>query len=225
MPHDPGTMASVLGAGSALLALSAMARIACIDIRSLEIDPDWAAFAGWAGLAAIVFVEGPSAWPGAIAVASVAGGAAWLALRLRPGGIGQGDVALFALAGLVAGADLLAPVMGLLVGFSAVAAVAYGLARGKGGRALLHPVPAALPLMAALAPVFAWRVAHAVSPGAVPATADMAAFVALSGLALLSAGLVAGALPMAVRRRAAASAAQRRGHDGRIHQPEDGKET
>ncbi|MYI67670.1 MAG: hypothetical protein F4103_02550, partial [Boseongicola sp. SB0673_bin_14] len=85
MPHDPGTMASVLGAGSALLALSAMARIACIDIRSLEIDPDWAAFAGWAGLAAIVFVEGPSAWPGAIAVASVAGGAAWLALRLRPG--------------------------------------------------------------------------------------------------------------------------------------------
>ncbi|MXX87997.1 MAG: hypothetical protein F4213_18765 [Boseongicola sp. SB0677_bin_26] len=225
MPHDPGTMASVLCAASALLALAAMARIACIDIRSLEIDPDWAAFAAWSGLAAIVFVEGPSAWPEAVAVAALAGGAAWGLARLRPGGIGQGDVALFALAGLVAGADLLAPVMGLLVAFGIVATVAYGLARGKGRRLFLHPVPAALPLMAALMPVFAWRVVSGLLPETVPSVAGGATVVALSGLALLSAGIVVGAFPMAVRRRAAARAAGPRGHDGRIHQPDDGKET
>lgn len=223
MPHEPGAVASVLGAGSALLALFAMARVACIDILLLEIDPDWAALAGWAGLAAIMAVEGPGAWPEAAMTATVAGGTAWLAVRLRPGGIGQGDVGLLALVGLVAGPDRLLPVMCLGLAFFLIAAVAYGRARGR--RFLRHMVPGALPFMAALAPVFAGRIASGVRPGAVPSAADGAILVALAGFAFLSTGLLAGALPMAVRRRGAARSGRSRGHDGRIHQPKQRKES
>ncbi|MYG26978.1 MAG: hypothetical protein F4213_13305 [Boseongicola sp. SB0677_bin_26] len=222
MPHDPGTVASVLGAGSALLALFAMARVACIDIRSLEIDPDWAALAGWAGLAAIMAVEGPGAWPEAAVTATVAGGATWLAVRLRPGGMGRGDVVLLALVGLIAGPDRLLPVMCLGLAFCLMATVAYGRARGK--RFLGHMVPGALPFMAALGPVFAWRIASGLRPEAVPPGTDCAVFVGLAGIAFLSAGLLAGALPMAARRSAAARADRSRGHDGRIHQPQHREE-
>ncbi len=226
MPHDPGTAASVLGAASALLALVAMTRVACIDMRSLEIDPDWAAFAAWSGLGALVAVEGLQAWPEAVAVAALAGGAAWLLALLRPGRIGQGDIGLLALVGLVAGPALLTPVLCLAVVFSLASCAAYGLARGKRPQRLFrHMVPAAPAFVAALAPVFAWRVASAIRPDLVPRAADGAVFIALAGAAVLSAGLLAGALPMAVRRRSLASAATACGLRGCTHQPSQGRES
>ena len=226
MPHDPGTLGAILGAGAALLALFAMARVACVDVRHLEIDPDWAALAAWAAIGAMLAVEGPRALPPAAAVAALLGGAAWLTARSCPGRIGQGDVGLFAVIGLVAGPKLLAPVLGLATAFCLAACLAYGQARGKRlGRSLRHMVPAAPPFMAALGPFFAWRIAGGLWPGTVPQVADGAATIALAGTGLLSAGLIAGALPMAVRRRAAAKAAALRGHGGRIHQSQHRKET
>ena len=226
MPHDPGTLGAVFGAGSAFLALVAMVRVACIDLRQLEIDPDWTALAAWAALFAILAVEGPRALPAAAAGAALAGGVAWLATRSRPGRIGQGDIGLLAVVGLVAGPKLLAAVLGLATAFCLAACVAYGKARGKRpGRILRHMVPAAPPFLAALGPFFGWRVASGIWPGAVPPLADGAVVVALAGTVALGAGLLAGALPMAMRRRAATGASQHRCHDGRIHQPHDGKET
>ena len=197
----PGTPAA---AGLALLALVAMARVACVDVRRLEIDPVWTALAACAGLAATVAVSGPATAPGALAAAAAAGGAAWLAARLRPGAIGRGDIGLFAAVGLIAGPDLLPPVLCLAAAFGLVTAVAYGLARGKSpGRLPAHMFPAALPFMAALAPAFAWRTvsgaASGPGPGAVPPPFPAAAVASAGALALAS-GLLAGALPMAVRR-------------------------
>lgn len=204
MPHDPGMMASFLGAASALLALCAMVRIACIDLRCLEIDPDWAALAGSAALGALVAVEGRGAVIGAVVAASLTAGAAWIAARLRPGAIGQGDVVLFAVVGLVAGPRFLAPVLVIGAAFCLASCVAYGLARGKRPkRVFRHMVPAGPPLMAALAPVFAWRIAAAIWPDLILEEALPVAFLAIAGPAALAAALVAGALPMAVRRRAA----------------------
>ena len=226
MPHDPGTLGAVLGAGSALLALFAMARVACIDVRDLEIDPDWAALAAFAAFGAMLAVEGPTAFPEAAACAALVGGVAWLAARLRPGRIGQGDVGLLAVTGLVAGPKLLAPVLGLATAFCLAACVAYGKARGKRlGRIFRHMFPAAPPFMAAVAPFFGWRVAAGIWPDAVPALADGAVLVLLAGSLALTAGLLAGALPMALRRRAAVRGKDHRGVGGRIHQPEHGKET
>ena len=201
MPHDPGNLASVLGAGSALLALVAMARVACIDVRRLEIDPAWTAVAACAGLGALVAAEGPGALPAAIGTAAAAGGAAWIAVRLRPGRIGQGDVTLFAVVGLVAGPQLLAPVLIMGASYLLASCVAYGLARGKRpGRIHRHLVPAGPPLMAALGPVFAWRIVAAARPDLVPDGDLLAAALAFPGVAALAAALAAGALPMAVRR-------------------------
>ncbi|MYE03278.1 MAG: hypothetical protein F4Y03_18790 [Alphaproteobacteria bacterium] len=140
------------------------------------------------------------------------------------GRIGQGDVGLFAVLGLVAGPELLPPVLGLSAVFCLAACIAYGLARGK-RPAFRSAIPAALPCMAALAPVFAWRVMSGIGPEAVPPNVGSAAAAALSGLAFLSVGLLAGALPMAVRRRDTARVAQLRARDGRIHQPHHRKET
>lgn len=218
MPHDPGMAASVPGAASALLALFAMVRVACIDVRHLEIDPDWTALAAWSALGALVAVEGVGACPDAVVAATLAGGAAWLAGRLHPGGLGQGDVALFAMAGVVAGPELLPPVLGLAVAFCLASCAAYGLARGKRpGRIFRHMVPAAPPVLAALGPFFAWRIASALWP--VPEGWWTTAVPALAGAVALVAALLAGALPMAVRRRAAAAS---RGASWRcIHQGEE----
>ena len=203
MPHDPGILALVLGAGSALLALVAMARVACIDVRRLEIDPGWTAVAACAGLAALVAAEGPGALPAAIATALFAGGAAWIAGRLRPGRIGQGDVTLFFVAGLLTGPLFLAPVLVIGASFLLASCVAYGLARGKRpGRIHRHLVPAGPPLLAALGPVFAWRIMAAIRPDLVPDGDLLAAALAFPGMTALAAALVAGALPMAARRRA-----------------------
>lgn len=231
MPHDPGTMASILGAGGAFLALLAMARVAsgdvgCIGVRYCEIDPDWLAVAGWAALAAIIAVEGVDAFWVAVAMAMVMAGAAWLMRRARLRGMGAGDIGVFAFVGIVAGPERLPLVAVLVSAFIVVTTVVYGLARGKRGhRVFRHLVPAALPLAAVLGPVFALRIAAGIWPETIPPVADGAAFVALAGAGLLSAGLVAGALPMAVRRRAGARVTQRCGPDGRIDHPQDGKET
>jgi len=203
MPHDPHGPA--LPALLALLvALVAMARVTCVDVRRLEIDPAWTALAACAGLAAAVAVDGPATVPGAGAAAAASGGAAWLAARLRAGAVGRGDIGLFAAVGLAAGPDLLPPVLCLAVAFSLVTAVAYGLARGKSRRRLAaHMFPAALPCMAALAPALAWRTVSGVTPlAAGPAGA---ATVALAGSLALACGLLAGALPMAVRRQGRAA--------------------
>ena len=64
-------------------------------------------------------------------------------------------------------------------------------------------VPAAPPLMAAVGPVFAWRVATAVRPDLVPEGPVTATVLVFAGVVALAAALIAGALPMAVRRRAA----------------------
>lgn len=203
MQPDLGMTASIVGAACALVALWAMVRIACIDVRWLEINPGWAALAGCAALGAVVAVEGGGAVAGAVGTAALTGGAAWVAARLRPGRIGQGDVVLFAVVGLVAGPQLLAPVLVVGVAFCLVSCVAYGLARGKRPmRIFRHMVPAGPPLMAALAPVFAWRVAAAIWPDPVQEAALAAAWLAIAGPVALAAALVAGALPMAVRRRA-----------------------
>ncbi len=221
MPHEPAMTTSVLGLASALLALLAMARVACIDLQRLEIDPDWTALAAWAALGALIAVEGGGAYPAAVATAVLCGAAAWLAVRLRPGRGGQGDVALFAVAGVVAGPEFLPPVLGLATVFCLAATVAYGLARGKRWRRVLrHMVPAAPPVMAALAPFFAWRIASALWPGLVPEGAWAAYALALAGAVALAAALIAGALPMAVRRRV--MSATPRGPGGRNNQ---GKET
>ena len=221
MPHDPEMMASVLGAAFALLALWAMARLACIDVRCLEIDPGCAALAGCAALGAVVALEGAGAVAGAVVAAALTGGAAWVAARLRPGRIGQGDVVLFAVVGLVAGPQLLAPVLVIGAAFCLASVVAYGVARGKRPQRICrHMVPAAPPLMAALAPVFAWRVAVAIWPDLVPEGPMTATVLVFAGFVALAAALIAGALPMAVRRRA--MPATSRGPGGRINQ---GKET
>lgn len=217
MPHDPGITAAVLGAGSALLAIFAMGRIACVDVRRLEIDPGWTALAACAGLGALVAAEGPGALPGSIATAAAAGGAAWIAVRLRPGRIGRGDIGLLAVTGLLAGPRLLVPVLVMGTAFCLASCVAYGLARGKRpGRIFRHLVPAAPPLMAALGPVFAWRIAAAVRPDFVLEEVLAAVFLALAGSSALAAALIAGALPMAVRRRA--MSVTPRGPGGRINQ-------
>lgn len=209
MPHDPGIMIPVLASGAALLAIFAMGRVACIDVQRLEIDPGWTALATCAGLGALVAAEGPGALPGSIATAAAAGGAAWIAVRLRPGRIGQGDVTLFAVVGLFAGPQFLAPVLLIGASFLLASCVAYGLARGKRPlRIHRHLVPAGPPLMAALGPVFAWRIAVAVRPDLVPDGDILVAAVAFPGVAALAAALVAGALPMALRRLA----------ESRIHQ-------
>ena len=223
MPHDPGITASVLGAASALLALVAMARVACIDLQCFMIDLDWTELAGWAGLAAIMAVEGPDEWAWAVGAATLAGGLAWLAARLRPGRIGQGDVALCAVLVLVAGPAHAPFVMALVIAFLLAAFVAYGMARGKGPFG--SGIPFALPAMAALGPVFAWRVTSGIWPGSVPHGHEGAVLIALAGTMLVTCGLLAGALPMALRRRAAARAAAPRGRDGRVHEPVQRKET
>lgn len=217
MQPDLGMTASIAGAACALAALWAMVRIACIDVRCLEIDSGWAALAGCAALGAVVAVEGGGAVPGAVGTAALTGGAAWLAGRLRPGGIGQGDVTLLAVVGLVAGPQFLWPVLLIGAAFCLASCVAYGLARGKRpGRIFRHLVPAGPPLMAALAPVFAWRVAAAIWPDLVLEAALAAVWLAVAGPVALAAALVAGALPMAVRRRA--MPATSRGPGGRINQ-------
>lgn len=206
MPHDPGIAAIALGVGSALLSLFAMARVACMDARRMEIDPAWIAVAACAGLAAVLAVEGPGAWPGAVGAAAMAGGAGWLAVRLHPGWVGQSDIGLLAMLGLLSGPRLLLPVIGLSVAFFPVAFFAYGLARGKRrGRIFRHMIPLAPPYVAALAPAFAWRIASAVRPDLVPAGTRSALAVSLAGVLALAGMLLAGALPMAARRRAMAA--------------------
>ena len=227
MPHDPGTVASILGTGSAVLALLAMARVACIDIRRGEIDPGWTVLAGWAALGAIIAVEGTLDYSGSVLVATALGGGAWLLWRLWPRWVGEGDIGLCAVFGACAGPEHVMIAYVLSGACVTVAAITYAAARGK--RLLdafhRHPVPAALSMMAALGPVFAWRIATGIWPETVPPVTDGAAFIALASAAVLSAGLIAGALPMAVRRRAAAKAVALRGHDGRIQQSKRGKET
>lgn len=223
MPHDPGMAASVLGAASALLALIAMTRVACIDLRCFMIDLDWAELAGWAALGAIMAVEGPGVWPQSVVAATVAGGLAWLATRLRPGRIGQGDIALCAVLGLVAGPEHAPFVMVLVIAFLPGAFVAYGLGRGRG--AFGSGIPFALPAMAALGPAFAWRVASGIWPGAVPQGHEGFVLIALAGTVLLACGLAAGALPMTLRRRAAARIPEPDGVRSRIHQPVQRGET
>ena len=232
MPHDPGMTALILGAGSALLALLAMGRIACSDIgcmsvRYAEIDPDWVTFAGWSALAAIVAVEGGEAYLDGVMMATVTGGTAWLMRRTVPRGQGAGDIGLFAVIGVCAGSEHLPLVAAVGSVFATATGMAYGLARGKRFRHffLRHLVPWALPFMAVVAPMFALRVAGGIWPETIPQVADGVVVIALAGTALLSAGLVAGPLPMAVRRRAAVKAAAPRGHDGRIQQSKRGKET
>ena len=221
MQPDPGMAASILGAAAALLALGAMARVACIDIRCLEIDPAWAALAALAALGALVAVEGVRACPGAVLAAAAAGGVAWLAGRLRPGGIGRGDVTLLAVVGLVAGPQLLARVLVVGAAFCLASCVAYGVARGKRPQRIFgHMVPAGPPLMAALAPVFAWRIAAAIWPDLVPEGLMTATVLVFTGFVALAAALIAGALPMAVRRRTALATPC--GSRSRINQ---GKET
>lgn len=222
MPHDPGMTASVFGAASALLALTAMTRVACIDLQCFMIDLDWTELAGWAGLAAIIAVESPDALPGAVATAAAAGGTTWLVARLRPGRVGQGDVWLFAVLGLVAGPDHAPFVMALVIAFALAAHVAYGLARGRGP--LGSGIPAALPAMAALGPAFTWRVASGIWPGSVPQGHEGFVLVALAGAMLLACGLLAGPLPMALRRRAADRTARPAARRSRIHQPVQRKE-
>ena len=217
MQPDLGMTASIVGAACALVALWAMVRIACIDTRWLEIDPGWAALAGCAALGAVVAVEGRAAVIGAVVAASLTAGAAWVAARLRPGRIGQGDVVLFAVVGLVAGPQLLAPVLVVGAAFCLASCVAYGLARGKRPQRIFgHMVPAGPPLMAALGPVFAWRIAVAIWPDLVLEEALAVIFLAIAGPAALVAALVAGALPMAVRRRAIQATS--RGPGARINQ-------
>ncbi len=143
---------------------------------------------------------------------------------MRPGGIGRGDIMLFAVVGLVAGPVLLTPVLCLAVAFYLASCAAYGLARGKRPlRLFRHMVPAALPFMAALAPVFAWRVASGIRPDLVAPAEHWAVAIALAGTLALSGGLLAAALPMAVRRRAMA------GSSGDLrrptHQPNQREET
>ena len=225
MPHDPGTVVSILGAGSALLSLFAMARVACIDNRCLEIDPVWAALAGWAGLGAIVVLEDPAAWPADVARGLVVGGAMLLVARLRPGWCGKADAGLFALVGVLSGMEGLLLALTLAMAFCVVTCIAYGLARGKGRRLHRHMFPWGPSCMAALGPMFACRVGTGIRPETVPPVTDGVVFIALAGTGFLSAGLIAGALPMAVRRRAAASAAALNGHGGRIHQSQHRKET
>ena len=221
MQPDLGMTASIMGGACALVALCAMVRVACIDVRWLEIDPGWAALASCAALGAVVAVEGEGAFAGAVGTAALTGGAAWLAGRLRPGGIGQGDVTLLAVVGLVAGPKFLAPVLAIGAAFCLASCVAYGLARGKRpGRILRHLVPAGPPLMAALGPVFAWRIAVAIRPDLVLEEALAVVFLAFAGSSGLAAALIAGALPMAVRRRAMPATSRDPG--GRINQ---GKET
>ena len=221
MLHDPGMTATVLGAACALLALWAMARLACIDVRCLEIDPGCAALAGCAALGAVVALEGAGAVAGAVVAAALTGGAAWVAARLRPGRIGQGDVTLFFVVGLVAGLQFLAPVLVMGTAFCLASCVAYGVARGKRPvRIFRHMVPAGPPLMAALAPVFALRVAAAIWPEPIQEAALDEVWLAIAGPVALAAALVAGAWPMAVRRRAALATPC--GSRSRINQ---GKET
>lgn len=223
MPHDPGMAASVLGAASALLALVAMTRVACMDLQRFMIDLDWAELAGWSGLGAIIALEGPDGWARAVGVATLAGGLAWLATRLRPSRFGQGDVAVCAVLGIVSGTHHGPFVMALVIAFILAAVVAYGLARGKG--LFGSGIPYALPAMAAAGPAFAWRVAAGIRPESVPQGLGSAVLIASAGTVLLSCGLAAGALPMALRRRAAAQAAGSDGHQGRSHQPEQPEET
>ena len=217
MPHEPDMIAAVLGAGSALLALFAMARVACIDVRRLEIDPDWTAFAGWSALAAIIAVEGVAAYAYAVLLAAILAGSAWLLQRRWPGGIGKGDIGVAALACVATGWERFPLAAGLLLAFCGTSCIAYGIARGKRlGRCIRHRYPMALPWMAAPGAVFAWRVAEALWPNVVPAGSWGVAAVALVGSAAMAVGLLAGAYPMHARRRAAV--AQSSGSRCRVHQ-------
>lgn len=219
MPHEPGMTALILGGASALLAFFAMARIAWIDMRQFEIDPDWAAIAGWAILGAIITIEGPRAWPSAVGAAVVAYSVVWLATLLLPAHIGAGETRLFALCALALGPGHFPRAMVAVSVFLVVTRVAYGLARGRWRRRC--PMPAALPLMAALGPAFVLRMALEIRPDIAPGESWSFAFVLLAGSAALAVGLLAvgfraGTLRIPVRLSQAAE--NPHGSGGRVHQ-------
>ncbi len=140
----------------AVAALCAMVMVARIDCRCFEINPLWLGILALSGTSAILLAEGLRAFPGSLASAALAGGVTALVRYLRPGRIGQGDIGLLAAMGLLAGPDLLPLVLGLFVIFVLLTSAAWSRARGK--RLFGSMIPAALPAMAALAPVFLWRI-------------------------------------------------------------------
>ncbi len=146
----------------AVAALCAMAMVARIDCQRFEIDPLWLGILTLSGTGAILLAEGARAFPGSLAAAALAGGVTVFVRYLRPGRIGQGDIGLLAVMGLLAGPHFLPLVLGLFLIFALLTSAAWSRARGK--RLFRSMIPAALPAMAALAPVFLWRIATGVWP-------------------------------------------------------------
>ncbi len=140
----------------AVAALCAMVMVARIDCRRFEIDPLWLAILALSGTGAVLLAEGARAFPGSLVCAALAGSVTALVRYLRPGRIGQGDIGLLAVMGLIAGPDLLPLVLAVFVIFVLLTSAAWSRARGK--RLFRSMIPAALPAMAALAPVFLWRI-------------------------------------------------------------------
>lgn len=173
---------------SLAVAFIAMVQIVRVDLLMLEISFGGCAALVLSGLAAAMLADGPSAATDSLLAGTIAAAVAALVRVLRPARLGRGDIVLLGAMGAAAGTALMPVLMVLFLLFCVVTAAAYSLHRGK--RLFRSAFPAALPGMAALAPVLSWR--HASSLLALPPATTavtvlfVLAVIALVGIALLA---------------------------------------
>ena len=140
-------------------ALLAMAHIARVDMKTFEIDFAACALLALTGLAAAVVTWNGGNRFGAITDALIAGSVCAAATALvwyvKRSCLGRGDIVLVGTMGAVAGTAFVPHVMTLFLVLTAATSAVYSRRRDK--PLFKSAFPAALPGMAALAPVFAWR--------------------------------------------------------------------
>ena len=146
----------------ATISLVAMAGVAWIDVRQFEIHPGLLLAAVATALAVIVLLEGVVAMSWSAVAGALLGGTAFIAASLWPDRMGQGDIGLLGCLGVVGGPEFLPVLLLLFVVLAALTSAAYSLARGK--PLFRSMFPAALPAMAAAAPVFTVRVGGGLWP-------------------------------------------------------------
>ncbi|WP_419738597.1 hypothetical protein [Ruegeria sp.] len=156
MPEIIPLISPRLALGTCLtLALLASARILLVDVRRFEIDLAASAILALAGLTAAGVTAGVAGVTDGLNVALSVGGVTAGFVWLRPGRIGQGDVALLATMGAVAGSGHMVLMMALFLAGCVITSALYSIRRGK--RLFGSAFPAALPGMVAGTGTLIWR--------------------------------------------------------------------
>ena len=131
-------------------------------MHRFEIDPAGAIALAVSGILTILMLEGGYRSALSLAYALMTGVVTLVACRIWPGRIGQGDIGVMALLGLIGGPDFLLLLLWFFVLSALLTSAGYSWSRGK--RLFRSMFPVALPAMAAAAPVFCCRLAVGLWP-------------------------------------------------------------